>query len=310
MLIPMSTIAAKARSLAGLLGLAVIGLLAATQISEARPLKDIKASGEIRFCVVVWGPMVGTVTPADCTGEACTFEGPVRNLSLAFAKTLGPEMKASFRVLKWDQQFHNDQGKTVREGSYTPALIETGACDLYTSFMAERAWRQKKLAMPAVWPGRYVIVVTRARQKEFRALGDLAGKTGAIIENSTQHTALDQLNETQYKANPTQYKFIANYGEGVKAVEAGDVDYTVIGADSALWYTRHQAKNSVAVFPIGPERMNNWAMHKDYKELQGAVRDFIRVQQTTEGSALDTLFRDYTGLSYAKYLRLISHGIK
>jgi len=155
-----------------------------------------------------------------------------------------------------------------------------------------------------------VIVVNKSRKDEFRSLDDLAGKLGAIIENSTMHTELDQLNKTAYSANPTRYQFIAAYGEGIEAVEAGTVDYTIVGADSALWYTRHQAKNSVAVFPMGPERMNNWALHKDYKDLQAAVNAFIEVQQTSKDSALDQLFKDYTGLSYAKYLRLISHGIR
>ena len=278
--------------------------------AQSRPLEEIKASGEIRFCVVVWGPMVGNVEPKDCRGENCQFDGPIRNLSMAFAATLGDDIKASFRVLDWDQQFQNADGVTLREESYTPALIEEGVCDLYTSFMAEHAWRQKKLAMPAVWPGRYVIVVNKTRKEEFASLDDLTGKLGAIIENSTQHTALDQLNETNFADKPTLYQFVANYDEGVEAVEKGQVDYTVIGADSALWYTRNQAKNSVAVFPIGPERMNNWAMHKEHTELQSVVRDFIEVQQTTSGSALDQLFMDYTGLSYGRYLRLISHGIK
>lgn len=293
-----------------LLGLSGTFLLATSNEPNARPLKDILESKEIRFCVVVWGPMVGEVSPKDCTGDQCKFEGPVRNLSTAFAHSLGDQIEPKFRVLKWDQQFQNQDGNTIREASYTPALIEAGTCDLYTSFMAEHGWRQKKLAMPAVWPGRYVIVVNKTRKSEFRSLEALAGKVGAIIENSTQHTALDQLNKSSHATNPTQYKFIANYGEGVTAVESGAVDYTVIGADSALWYTRHSAKNSVAVFPIGPSRMNNWAMHKDHHELQSAVREFIKVQQTTAGSALDQLFTDYTGLSYAKYLRLISHGIK
>lgn len=276
----------------------------------ARPLSEIKASGELRFCVVVWGPMVGTLEPDDCRGTECAFDGPVRNLSMAFADWLDPALEPSFRVLDWDQQFQNADGVTVREESYTPELIESGTCDMYTSFMADREWRKKKLAMPAVWPGRYVIVVNKADVDSFGSLDDLAGKTGAIIENSTQHTALDQLNETSYADNPTLYKFIANYGEGVGAVEAGEVDYTVIGADSALWYTRNQAENATAVFPIGPERMNNWAMHKDHADLRAAVDEFIEIQQTTNGSALDQLFIDYTGLSYAKYLRLISHGIR
>jgi membrane-bound lytic murein transglycosylase MltF len=229
---------------------------------------------------------------------------------MAFAEWLDPELDASFRVLDWDQQFQNAEGETIRDASYTPALIESGTCDLYTSFMADREWRKKKLAMPAVWPGRYVIVINKEHQDAYVSLDDLAGKLGAIIENSTQHTALDQMNATSFAENPTQYRFVATYGEGVDAVEAGEVDYTVLGADSALWYARHYAENSVAVFPIGPERMNNWAMHKEHVALQQAVEEFIELQQTTEGSALDQLFIDYTGLTYARYLRLISQGIK
>jgi len=287
-----------------------ISLIALTTSTYARPLDEILESGEIRFCVVVWGPMVGKVNPSDCLGNECTFEGPVKNLSLAFAEFLDPQLEPSFRVLKWDQQFHNEDGVTLRDESYTPALMSSGTCDLYTSFMAERAWRQKKLAMPAVWPGRYVIVIHKDRAEEFGDLSSLAGTVGAVIENSTQHTALDQMNSTDFSGNPTQYSFVQNYGEGIDAVEGGEVDYTVIGADSALWYGRNEAKNSVAVFPIGPERMNNWALHKDYTELLGKVTEFIEIQQVSKGSALDQLFKDYTGLSYAKYLRLISHGIR
>ena len=41
--------------------------------AHARSLAEVKQSSEIRFCVRVYGPVIGTVKPSDCLGEHCQF---------------------------------------------------------------------------------------------------------------------------------------------------------------------------------------------------------------------------------------------
>ena len=121
------------------ISIASVALALCTSHVQARSLDDIKASGEIRLCL--YGNdmtedrlyLLGAA-PSGCRDD-CTFEGISYDTALIFAKTLAPEIKARFVRVGWDEQFHNTEGKTDREEIYTPALLDSGTCDIYVTGM-------------------------------------------------------------------------------------------------------------------------------------------------------------------------------
>ena len=54
----------------------------------------------------------------------------------------------------------------------------------------------------------------------------------------------------------------------MRAVDKKIVDFTIIGADGALNWTRKKVKNSVVAFPVGSANELGWAFRKEDKGLQ------------------------------------------
>jgi membrane-bound lytic murein transglycosylase F len=169
--------------------------VAAVHPAQARSLEDIKQSGEIRICAALPGPAIGTVEPPDCRG-ACIVKGPARDLTEAFAQSLGANIKATYRVLAWDEQFHNQAGETVREASYTPALLASGACDVYPNGMILVEWRLKKLGMVALYPAREMVIIHKSKKDQIRTPADLAGKVAGVTKSASSHVYLEEQNKT------------------------------------------------------------------------------------------------------------------
>jgi membrane-bound lytic murein transglycosylase MltF len=94
--------------------------------------------------------------------------------------------------------------------------------------------------------------------------------------------------------------------DSAKAVDAGEVDFTLMDSDAALWATRHQLKNAVAAFPVGPLEGVGWAFRKDDKDLQAAVQAFFAAERVDLDSALQALWTKTYGLSLTKFITLIT----
>ena len=203
-------------AVAGLTGL-LIGLV--FNPAHARSLQEIKASGEIRFCVAIYGGVIGTVNPPDCRGADCQFRGPVRELTEAFTKSLGDNIKPTYRIVSWDEQFHNEAGKTVREDTYTPALMASGTCDVYPAFMAKLDWRLTKLEQVVFFRVRSTIITHKSKKKQLKQLDDLAGKLSGVMTNSYQLTWIEKQNKTTYKDHQIQVKEYDKIADALDAVE-------------------------------------------------------------------------------------------
>jgi membrane-bound lytic murein transglycosylase F len=268
-------------------------------------LEDIKQSGEIRICAALPGPAIGTVEPPDCRGE-CTVKGPARDLTEAFAQSLGANIKATYRVLAWDEQFHNQAGETVREASYTPALLASGACDVYPNGMILVEWRLKKLGMVALYPAREMVIIHKSKKDQIRTPADLAGKVAGVTKSASSHVYLEEQNKTVYMDNPIRFDFRPSQTLRLEAVDNGEVDFAIAGSEDALWETRHHLKNSVAAFVVGPVVKVGWGLRQDDKDLQAAVEQFFEAQKASEDSMLNQVWKKTFGLSFANYLRLIA----
>jgi len=278
---------------------------AAVHPAQARSLEDIKQSGEIRICASLPGPAVGTVEPPDCRGE-CTVKGPARDLTEAFAQSLGANIKAIYWVLAWDEQFHNQAGETVREASYTPALLASGACDVYPNGMVLLEWRLKKLGMVALYPAREMVIIHKSKKDQIRTPADLAGKVAGVTKSASSHVYLEEQNKTVYMDNPIRFDFRPSQTLRLEAVDNGEVDFAIAGSEDALWETRHHLKNSVAAFVVGPVIKVGWGLRQDDKDLQAAVEQFFEAQKASEDSVLNQVWKKTFGLSFANYLRLIA----
>ena len=219
-------------------------------LAQARSLAEIQQSKEFRVCIAPIHPSLAEVTRADCW-EQCTFTGPVYEEVVAFAATLGAEVQLKVRRVVWDTQFHNREGVTVREASYTPALLASGTCDVYPNHLTKTAWRLTKLDFVTLYPNRMMVLVNRAHQAQFRTPADLAGKVAAIEKDVSQHGWLQDQNISAYAANPVRLTLMP-FNDGIKAVDAGEVDFTMMDSDQAMWATRYQFKNTVVAFPVGP----------------------------------------------------------
>src|SRR5262245_57433350 len=90
--------------------------------AQARSLAEIRQTKELRVCLASIRPSSVVATPPGCRDD-CTFSGPVYEDVVAFAATLGQDIQLKLLRLDWDEQFYNQDGKTEREASYTPAPL-------------------------------------------------------------------------------------------------------------------------------------------------------------------------------------------
>ena len=286
----------------GLLGVLMLGGLLG--LAQARSLAEIQQSKEFRVCIAPIHPALAEVTPPECW-EQCTFTGPVYEEVVAFAATLGPDITLKFFRVLWDAQFHNREGKTEREASYTPALLASGTCDVYPTHLTKNAWRLTKLDFVTLFPSRMMVIVNQAHKARFHTATDLAGKVAAVEKDTSHHSWLQDQNTSTYAANPVHITLMP-FNDGVRAVDAGEVDFTLLDSDGALWATRYQFKNAVAAFPVGPLEEVGWAFRKDDKDLQVAVQAFFAAQRADPNSALQAHWTKTYGLSLTKFITLIT----
>ena len=285
----------------GLLGVLMLGGLLG--LAQARSLAEIQQSKEFRVCIAPMHPALAEVSPPECW-EQCTFTGPVYDEVVAFAATLGAEVQLKLRRVVWDTQFHNREGVTVREASYTPELLASGTCDVYPNHLTKRAWRLTKLDIVTLIPNRMMVLVHRTRQAQFRTPADLAGKVAAIEKDVSQHSWLQDENTSTYAANPVRI-ILMPFNDGIKAVDAGEVDFTLLDTDAAMWLTRYQFKHAIVAFPVGPTEEIGWAFRKDDKDLQAAVQAFFETHEAMPISPLNRFGKRRYGLSLTKFIALV-----
>ncbi|MCI0561763.1 MAG: transporter substrate-binding domain-containing protein, partial [Nitrososphaera sp.] len=245
------------------------------------------------------------VEPADCR-ENCKYRGALYEIAMAFVETLGNDIKPKFLTIEWDEQFLNKDGMIVREDSYTPELLASGKCDFYASYLARLPWRINKLDFVVLTPNRIMVMVNKSKQAEFKIPADLCGKVAAVLKASTFTTWLEEQNKGMCVAKPIQIKLLAGVEEGVKLVDAGSIDFTMLDTTDAIWRTRHQVKNTVAAFVVGPMDEGSWAFCKEDKDLQAAVQKFFDTQRADKNSALNQIWKKYYGMTLIDFIELIT----
>ncbi len=271
--------------------------------SDARSLADIKKSKELRVCLNADHPAVATPEPAQCR-ENCKLSGPLYEQAKAFVDAMGNGVRGKFLRIKWEEMFANKEGKTDREASYTPELLATEKCDLFVTNMTKNAWRLKKMDIVTLQSGRMMVIISKPAQGKIKTIDDLAGKTVSIEKDTSYQTWLQQQNETTWHTNPVNIK-VAPTQASLLAVDAAEIDFTIVDSDIAIWVARHQLKNAKIAFPVGPIEELGWAFRKQDKDLQAIAQKFFAEQRENEASAFNQIWQRHFGISLNKFVSVI-----
>jgi len=269
----------------------------------ARSLAEIRQTGEIRIGISPIHPSICRAEPQGCRTD-CRITGPAYDIALAFAETLGPNVRPRFLRIDWDEQFFNPAGKTIRDDAYTPELLASGQVDLYPNNLSINEWRRKKMDIVTLFPSRRMVVVNRSRKEAIRGASDLAGKVAAVEKDTSYHTWLQEQNQGAFALKPVMIRLM-NTDECLKTVDKGDADFTMVDSDAAIWAVRQEYRNLDMAFPVGTTDENGWGLRKQDKDLQDEVRRFFREQRADEQSALNRIWQKYYGMSLTQFIRLV-----
>jgi membrane-bound lytic murein transglycosylase MltF len=253
-----------------------------------RSLVEIQKSGVIRICL------------------AGSSQGFYQTNAMAFARYLGNGIQPEFTSFKkWDDQFRSKEGVVVRHGEYTPEPLASGRCDLYPNDLVKLAWRQKKLAYVPLFISRNTIIVNKARRDEFRDLNDLAGRTAAVMKGTSYHTWLEEMNRERFREHPVKLIFKPQK-DAILAVNSGAVDFSVIGADGALWAIKNFAGNATVAFPAGGITEYGWCFRKEDRDLQKAVERFFEQQKRRPDSTMNRNWKNSIGFTLADFILFVT----
>lgn len=273
----------------GLIGIGCVWLLLAmTAVVEARSLEEIRATGELRLCVAGSSHALYSMT------------------GTAFAESLGvaPVVK---RMDAWDQLFQNADGVTDREAAYTPHLLETGECDVYPNNLVLLDWRQNKMDFAVLYKTRMTVVVHQDNLAAFSTESDLRGKRAAVMQGTSYHTWMEQMNVTVLQDDPIQISLMPT-DDSMLAVDEKNVDFSIIGTDGALNWTRKKVQNSAVAFFVGPVIQKGWGVRKGDADLLEALESFI-VDQRKMGSRFDDIWTEEVGISFSDFSLYITNVV-
>jgi len=269
-----------------------------------RSLEEIKRTREIRVCLSPIHPSVCSAQPEGCR-DNCQFSGPTYDAAAAFVSSLGDDIVPRFIRVSWDEQFFNKAGVTVREASYTPEFLASDRCDLYPSNLAKNEWRLNKMDFVTMFPNRKMVIVKRSEKDRFKTPADLAGKTAAVVKDTSHHAWLEQQNRGAFSGRPVTIR-VMSMEDSLGAVNRGEADFTMMDSDAAIWAIRHEYGDADMAFAVGAADEIGWAFRKEDKDLQDAVRVFFEQQRSHVDSALNRIWQKYYSMSLTDFVRLVS----
>ncbi|WP_162458731.1 substrate-binding periplasmic protein [Desulfosarcina ovata] len=230
--------------------------------------------------------------------------------AMAYVDSLGSGVKPEFTHFEaWDDQFRNNTGEVLRDEAYTPEPLASGKCDMYPNDLVKVEWREKKLAYVPLYISRNTIIVNKTRKEEFKEIKDLAGKTAAVMKETSYHTWLDDMNRSAFQENPVKIVFLPQK-DAILAVDAGKADFSIIGADGALWSIKSFAGNVSVAFPVGEFTEYGWCFRKADKDLQEAVARFFDQQKKLPDSELNRNWKENTGITLDDFIMFVSQASK
>ncbi|MBF0099304.1 MAG: transporter substrate-binding domain-containing protein [Desulfobacterales bacterium] len=274
-------------------------------VSDARSLKAILESKEIRFCLTYpYEPFVQLDSSEDCKRDACKFSGIIYEEAIAFAKSLGQDIVPKFIRIDWDEQFYNHEGKTVMEATYTPEFLASGMCDCYPNNLTKTDWRERKMDIVTLYSSRMMAVVHKSKQTQYKTPADLGGKHVLVEKSTFFHSWAEEQNKTTYANNPMKIELMLET-QARKEVNLGIDAVYITDADVAIWSTRNLYKDSVVVFPLGNLDEIGWGFRKEDQDLKDAVQIFFNNQRSQPDSVLNRIWKKFFGRSLTDYISLM-----
>lgn len=255
--------------------------------AQARPLEEIRQSGEIRICV----------TPG-IQGEYYARMGT------ALAEHLHVQAKIR-HLASWDQQFHNDRGLTDKTATYTPQLLATGECDFYPNDLVMAEWRARMMDIIPFYQTRIVVIVKKERAANFRSIQDLKGRTVSVMKGTTYHSWVEERNKSDFADNPMRIRFVEKLEDRTSL--SGGVDFTLENADVAFAQTLRKDATVQIAFAVGPLLQVGWGFRKEDQTLQGAVKEFFAVQLQKAGSRFDQIWQEKRNIRLSEFTLMMSN---
>lgn len=247
---------------------------------DARTLPQIRKSAVLRVCVA---------------GSSAAF---YRTNAEAFARFLGVRAEVT-ELASFDAQFHNDQGVTVRDGSYDPKLLADGSCDLYPNDLQIAPWREKKVRLVPYYRVRNVVVAHRSNQPMAKEVADLGGLTAAIQKGTIYEQWIDEENRGPLSSHPVELVY-APTDQAVKLVAEAKADFTVLGSESALRWAREDPERLALSFPVSEPVSVGWGVSRKAPDLAAELERFFQASKRVD-SPLDASWRRYYRVSLMEY---------
>ena len=248
--------------------------------AQGRSLADIQRSGEMRICVA---------------GSSADF---YRTNGEEFARALGVRTKTTV-LAGWDQQFQNDQGVTVIDGTYEPALLASGQCDLYPNDLHMTPWRKKKMGLVPYFMTRSVVVARPDLRSTLQHPEDLGGHVAAVQAGTAYETWLQELNTSLPKERAVVIQ-TAPTAQSIRRVAERKADFSVIAAESSFRWVRDDPQNLDLLFTVGETTEVGWGTSLDAVDLRDALAQYFATSRRI-GSRLDLSWRKNYGVSLVEY---------
>ncbi len=248
--------------------------------SYARSLQEIDATATLRICVA---------------GSAADF---YQANGEAFAYYLGvrPEVK---RLDNFDQQFHNNEGVTVKEESYQSKLLANGSCDVFPNDLHIVDWRESKMRLVPYYSARNVVLAHPALSSVLKSPEDLAGRVAAVQKGTSYEEWLLAANADQFSARPVEIRN-APTNDSVRMVAERQADFTIIGTESAFRWARTDAQNVTILFPVSAPVKVGWGVSASSTDLAQSLERFFADNKQLD-SQLDRNWRTRRMVSLMEY---------
>jgi membrane-bound lytic murein transglycosylase F len=280
---------------------------AALNAVEARSLDEIKSSKELRVCVVASPEdMAGnSAEPAGCRDDCKSLTGYRYEGAMAFVEALGEGIEPKVVRIEWDEQFHNADGTTVKEASYTPELLASGTCDLYPNGLYEVDWRKDKLGMVTLTSFRDLIMVPEADKKKIKSPADLAGKRTAFGEGLAGQSWFEEQNATAWAEAPVEIEVVDTFADVIELVQQGKIDFVYMYPDVGLGPRGQEIGGLAPAFSVGPVYQGSWAVRLEDTDLQDAIQAFFDEQKPDPDSPLNRAWQNAFGVTLPEWDKLM-----
>jgi membrane-bound lytic murein transglycosylase MltF len=259
--------------------------------AKPRSYAEIHKSKELNICYTLW------LSKDTLAG----YPSPYMEMAQAFAQK--KNLTAKTKEILWGQQFENAQGKTLPGQAYTPALLESGQCDLYATNISPLEWRKKILDLNWIYISSLTVVVRKEDKKKFQSIEDLKSKTVYVVPNTTYH---EWLLDYQKKLNESEKMKIVEVPQGgtIEQLLKKNADFIIFESQNALYSKTHISQNVAVAFTIGKAMESGWGFPKGSEELRDETVRFFEEEKKSPTSDVNQIYKKYFGMTLIEYEKL------